>query len=572
MRDSYVVPLTPARDLVAAAFAGALVRAAKKNAWPEGAESLAVDVERPGNPTHGDYATSVALRLAKTLKRNPRDIATAIAAEVETKAPIASVDVAGGGFVNVRLDEAWLREQVNAIANAGEEYGRSEHLAGRAIQVEFVSANPTGPLTVANARGGPLGDALANVLAFAGANVTREYYVEDVSTQVKRFGLSVAVRYRQLFGEQIDLPADGYLGEYVKDIAAQIKERHGARYRDVSLEEQAKVFAPMAIDWSVADAQRVMGKFGIRYDTWFKQSSFIENGYLKKTIDVLRKRGVIAEREGVVFFETPEAAALRRDQTDEGWVLLDKADDPPAKYLATDIAYHRLCLEDRGVDLKLNVWGANTQYHLQQMKIALPALGIDPARIEVVLYQYVHFIKEGVLTRMGRRTGEYLLLEDVVDAVGADVARFFLLQRSADSPLEFDFELAVQQSNDNPVYYVQYAHARIASIFRTAAERGVTADGADVSLLVAPGERDLIRLAQKLPELLTEVAEHRGVHLLTVYALELAGAFHGFYRDHRVVDDAQPDLSKARLRLMQAIQLTLRQTLRLLGVNAPDSM
>jgi arginyl-tRNA synthetase len=566
------VPLTPARDLVAAAFAAALARAAKKNAWPEGAESLPVDVERPGNPTHGDYATSVALRLAKTLKRNPRDIATAIAAEVEKKAPIASVDVAGGGFVNVRLDEAWLREQVNAIAKAGEDYGRSERLAGRRVQVEFVSANPTGPLTVANARGGPLGDALANVLAFAGANVTREYYVEDVSTQVTRFGLSVAVRYRQLFGEPIDLPADGYLGEYVKDIAAQIKERHGARYRDLSLKEQGKVFAPMAIDWSVADAQRVMGKFGIRYDTWFKQSSFIENGYLKKTIDALRKRGVIAEREGVVFFETPEAAALRRDQTDEGWVLLDKADDPPAKYLATDIAYHRLCLEERGVDLKLNVWGANTQYHLQQMKIALPALGIDPARIEVVLYQYVHFIKEGVLTRMGRRTGEYLLLEDVVDAVGADVARFFLLQRSADSPLEFDFELAVQQSNDNPVYYVQYAHARIASIFRTAQERGVTADGADVSLLVAPGERDLIRLAQKLPELLTEVTAHRGVHLLTVYALELAGAFHGFYRDHRVVDDGDPALSKARLRLMQAIQLTLRQTLRLLGVSAPDSM
>jgi arginyl-tRNA synthetase len=555
---------------VAAAFAKALARAAKKNGW-QGTESVATLAEVPKDPTHGDYATSIALRLAKALKRNPREIATAIAAEVEKKAPIASVDVAGGGFVNVRLDDAWLREQVNAIVNAGEDYGRSEHLAGRAIQVEFVSANPTGPVTVANARGGPLGDALANVLAFAGANVTREYYVEDVSTQVKRFGISVAVRYRQLFGEEIELSADGYQGEYVKDIAAQIKERHGARYRDRSLEEQAKAFAPMAIDWVVADAQRVItGKFGIRYDAWFKQSTFIEDGYLDKTIDALRKRGVIAERDGVIFFETPEAAALRRDQTDEGWVLVDKAGDP--KYLATDIAYHRLCLEERGVDLKLNVWGANTQYHLQQMKIALPALGIDPSRLEVVLYQYVRFLKEGVLTRMGRRTGEYLLLEDVLDAVGADVARFFLLQRSADSPLDFDFELAVQQSNDNPVYYIQYAHARIASIFRTAAERGVTADGADVSLLVAPGERDLIRLAQKLPELLTEITAHRGVHLLTVYALELAGAFHGFYRDHRVVDDANPALSKARLRLMQAIQLTLRQTLRLMGVSAPDSM
>ena len=206
------------------------------------------------------------------------------------------------------------------------------------------------------------------------------------------------------------------------------------------------------------------------------------------------------------------------------------------------------------------------------MKIVLPALGIDASRLEVVLYQYVRFLKEGVLTRMGRRTGEYLLLEDVLDAVGVDVTRFFLLQRSADSPLDFDFELAVQQSNDNPVYYVQYAHARIASIFRTAAERGMSPDGADVSLLNAPAERDLIRLAQKFPELLTEIVAHRGVHLLTVYALELAGAFHGFYRDHRVVDDADPARSKARLRLVQAIQLTLRQTLRLLGVSAPESM
>jgi len=563
--------LTPARDLVATAFADALARAAKERGW-NGTEGADVDVEVPKSLAHGDYATSVAMRLAKTVRRPPREIADAIAAKVDTKPPIAKVEVAGGGFINVRLDDAWLREQVNAIIASGEDYGRSERLKGQKIQIEFVSANPTGPLTVANARGGPLGDALANVIGFAGAAVQREYYVEDSSTQVKRFGISVAVRYRQLFGEEIELPADGYQGDYVKEIAAQIKERHGARYRDLGLEEQGKAFAPMAIDWSVADAQRVTGKLGIRYDAWFKQSSFIENGYLDETIEVLRKRGVIAERDGVVFFETPEAAALRRDETEEGWVLLDKADDPPAKYLATDIAYHRLCFEKRGVGLKLNVWGANTQYHLQQMKIAMPILGIDPSRLEVVLYQYVHFIKEGVLTRIGRRTGQYLLLEDVLDAVGADVTRFFMLQRGADSPLEFDFELAVQQSNDNPVYYVQYAHARIASIFRTAGERGINADGADVQLLAAPAERELIRLVQKLPELLREIVQHRGVHLLTVYALELAGAFHGFYRDHRVVDDTNVPLSKARLRLVQAVQVALRQTLRLVGVNAPDSM
>ena len=560
--------LTPARDLVAAALADALARAAAAEGWA-GATALPIDVEVPANPTHGDYATSIAMRLAKTLRKSPRDIATAIVQKVEPREPIASAEVAGGGFVNVRLDEAWLRLQVDEIMKAGDSYGRSERLKGKKIQVEFVSANPTGPLTVGNARGGPLGDVLANVLAFAGADVQREYYVEDSTMQVTRFGISLAVRYRQLFGEDIGLPSDGYQGDYVKDIAAQIKERHGARYRDLSLDEQGKAFVPMAIDWMVADAQRVTGKLGIHFDTWFKQSSFIESGYLDKTIEELRKRGVIVERDGVVFFETPAAVALRREG-DEGWVLKDAAGE--AKYLATDIAYHRLCLEERGFDLKLDVWGANTQYHVAQMKMALPVLGVDPMRFEVVLYQYVRFLQDGVLQRMGRRTGQFLLLEDVIDAVGPDVTRFFLLQRGADSALDFDFELAVQQSSDNPAYYVQYAHARIASIFRTAAERGITVDGADVSLLRAPAERDLIRLAQKLPELLTEIQGHRGVHLLAVYALELAGAFHSFYRDHRVVDQGDVPLSKARLRLVQAIGVTLRQTLRLIGVSAPESM
>jgi arginyl-tRNA synthetase len=559
--------LTPARDLVGAALADALARASRDKGW-EGTTAFPIDVEVPKDTAHGDYATSIAMRLAKPLRKNPRDIATAIVEKIEKRAPIAAVEIAGGGFINVRLDEPWLRQQVDEIVKAGDSYGSSELLKGKRVQVEFVSANPTGPLTLANARGGPLGDTLASVLSFAGAEVTREYYVEDGGTQVVRFGESVAVRYRQLFGEEVTMPADGYQGEYVTDIAKQIKERHGARYRDLSIEEQGKVFAPMAIDWVVADAQRVTATFGIRYDTWFKQSTFLASGYFETTLDELRARGAIVDRDGVVFFETPEAIALRREG-EQGWVL--SANGEP-KYLGTDIAYHRLCLEERGIDLKLDVWGANTQYHLQQMKIALPVLGIDPSRFEVVLYQYVRFLKEGVLQRMGRRTGQFLLLEDVLDAVGADVTRFFLLQRGADSPLDFDFELAVQQSSDNPVYYVQYAHARIASIFRTAAERGITPDGGNLDLLDAPGERELIRLAQKFPELLTEIVDHRGVHLLAVYALELAGAFHGFYRDHRVVDENDAARSKARLRLMRAIQLTLRQTLRLLGVSAPESM
>ncbi|HEY6201422.1 MAG TPA: arginine--tRNA ligase [Candidatus Limnocylindria bacterium] len=558
---------TPARDLVAAAFSDALGRAARQHGW-QGTEGVPIDVEVPANVEHGDYATSIPMRLAKTLRRPPREIANAIKDQLDLRPPLAAAEVAGGGFVNVRLDVAWLRGQVDAIIADGADYGRSQALRGKRIQVEFVSANPTGPLTLANARGGPLGDVLASVLQFSGASVQREYYVEDGGGQVERFGISVAVRYRQLFGEDTPLPADAYQGDYVKDIAAQIKDQHGDVYRALSLEEQGRVFGPMAIDWVVTDAQRVTAKFGITYDTWFRQSSFIQSGYLSKTIDELRKLGVIVEREGVVFFETPEAVALRREG-EEGWVLVRANGEPT--YLGTDIAYHRQCLEERGVGLKLNIWGANTQYHLQQMKIALPVLGIAPERFEVVLYQFVRFLHEGVLVRMGRRTGQFLLLEDVLEAVGRDAARFLLLQRGADSQLDFDFELAVQQSNDNPVYYVQYAHARIASIFRTAAERGITPEDADLSALTTPGELALIKLCLRFPELLADIVGHRGVHLLTGYALELAGAFHGFYRDHRVVSD-DAAVSKARLRLVRAVQVTLRQTLGLLGVSAPETM
>jgi len=555
--------VTAPRDLVATAIRDALRRAATDRGWT-GAD-VAVDVERPADPGHGDYASTVALKLARPLRKSPREIAEEIRSRVATGDGIAAVEVAGHGFINVRLDTSWLARQVDDIVSAGTDFGRLDALKGQRIQVEFVSANPTGPLTLGNARGGPLGDVLSSLLAFAGAAVTREYYVEDGGTQVKHFGESIAVRYRQLLGENVELSPEGYPADYVKDLAAQIKQRDGDRYRSLSLEEQGKIFAKIGIDWVVEDAQRVMAKLGIRFDEWFRQSSFIESGYFQKTIDDLRRMGRLVDRDGAVWFDAPE---MPEDK--EGWVVIRSNGDP--LYLGTDIAYHRLCLFERGFDKKIDVWGANTHYHLVQMKVALAAFDIDERRWEVVLYQYVRFLNEGVIQRMGKRTGQFLLLEDVLDAVGVDATRFFLLQRSADAPLDFDLELAVQQSNDNPVYYVQYAHARIASIFRTAAERGLTVDGADVSALTSPAELDLVRLCLRFPELVAEVLEHKGVHLFTSYALELAGAFHSFYRDNRVVDEGDVPRSKARLRLVQAVQVALRQTLGLLGVSAPEKM
>jgi len=555
--------VTAPRDLVATAIRDALRRAATDRGWT-GAD-VAVDVEHPADPGHGDYASTVALKLARPLRKSPREIAEEIRSRVATGDGIAAVEVAGHGFINVRLDTSWLARQVDDIVSAGTDFGRLDALKGQRIQVEFVSANPTGPLTLGNARGGPLGDVLSSLLAFAGAAVTREYYVEDGGTQVKHFGESIAVRYRQLLGENVELSPDGYPADYVKDLAAQIKQRDGDRYRSLSLEEQGKIFAKIGIDWVVEDAQRVMAKLGIRFDEWFRQSSFIESGYFQKTMDDLRRMGRLVDRDGAVWFDAPE---MPEDK--EGWVVIRSNGDP--LYLGTDIAYHRLCLFERGFDKKIDVWGANTHYHLVQMKVALAAFDIDERRWEVVLYQYVRFLNEGVIQRMGKRTGQFLLLEDVLDAVGVDATRFFLLQRSADAPLDFDLELAVQQSNDNPVYYVQYAHARIASIFRTAAERGLTVDGADVSALTSPAELDLVRLCLRFPELVAEVLEHKGVHLFTSYALELAGAFHSFYRDNRVVDEGDVPRSKARLRLVQAVQVALRQTLGLLGVSAPEKM
>jgi len=551
------------RDAVAAAAR----RAGDELGWPEGSRAVPVEIERPKVAEHGDYATSVAMRLARPLRKPPREVAEAIRSRIAVMAngPIASSEVAGTGFVNLRLDVHWLARQADAIVAAGTDFGRSDALRGRRIQVEYISANPTGPMTVANARGGPLGDVIANLLAFAGADVQREYYVDDSGTQTDALGRSVAVRYRELGGDtSVPFPDDGYLGDYILDYARRVRAEDGGRYEPLPLAEQGAVLAKRVLPWVIAEHRRVAEKFGIRYDEWFSESSLIASGYFADTLEELRRRGAIEERDGAVWLRST-------DPTDdkEGYVVIRSNGEPT--YFGKDIAYHRMCLVERGIDKKIDVWGANTHGHMRKMRQALLSLGIPLERWQVVLYQYVRFVHEGVLVRMGKRTGKFLLLEDVIDAVGVDAARYFLLQSSADRSLDFDFELAVQQSNENPVYYVQYAHARIASIFRTAAERGIAPDGAESALLTSPVELELLRACLRFPELVEDMLEHYGVHLLTGYALELAGLFHGFYRDHRVLSD-DAALSKARLRLVEAVQVTLRQTLALLGIDAPTRM
>ncbi|MDO8563085.1 MAG: arginine--tRNA ligase [Candidatus Limnocylindria bacterium] len=552
---------TTARDQVAAALGEAVRAAAADLGWglPEGV----VEIERPGDPRHGDYATSVALRLAKPLRKAPLEIAEAIRARVAIGGPIAAVEVARPGFVNVRLAPDWLARQVGAIVAAGTGYGRSSRLARKRIQVEFVSANPTGPMHVGNARGGPLGDVVANVLAFAGADVSREYYVNDSGNQVEVFGRTLAVRYRELGGESgLEIPEGGYAAPYVIDLARRIRDEEGARYDGLPLEEQARALAPRAIGMLVAEHRSVAERFGIHFDNFTYETSLRSSGYFEETVAELRRLGQVEDRDGAVWFRSRELG----EDIDS---VLIRSNGLPT-YFGIDVAYHRQVLAGLDFDQKIDIWGANTHGHARRMKLAMGALDLGD-KWQVVIYQFVKFLHEGVLVKMGKRTGQFLLLEDLLDAVGVDAARFFLLMSGADRGLDFDFELAVQQSNENPVYYVQYAHARIASVFRNARDAGIGWDDADLRLLDEPGTLDLVRACLRFPELVADLATSLQVHQLTGYAMELAGLFHPWYKANRVLGD---DLAKtkARLRLIEAVAVTLRQTLSLLGVGAPEHM
>jgi len=554
-----------ARDAIASAFRAAIDLAAADLGWPAETKAEPVSIERPSDPAHGDYASSIGLRLAKPLRRAPLQIAEAIRDRFPPSEVVASVEVAKPGFINVRLTDAWVARQADAIAAAGAAYGRSTRLTGQKIQVEYISANPTGPMTVANARGGPLGDALANVLAFTGADVTREYYVNDTGTQVAQLGTSVALRYRELFGEKVAIPDDAYPADYVVEIAQAIRDAEGDRYRSLSLEEQARVLAPKAIDIIVDDwHHRTAEKFGMRFDVWYRESELAGSDYVRETIAELRRLDVIEDRDGAVWLKSRDLG----EDIDSVLVRSDPARTPT--YFGVDLAYHRQALVERGFDRKIDIWGANTYGHMLKMRAGLKALGLLE-RWDVVIYQFVRFVHEGEILGMSKRHGQFIELEDVIDRVGVDVARWFFLQSGADRSLDFDLELAVKQSSENPAYYVQYAHARIASIVRTAEERSLSSKDADVSLLRAPGEIALIKLLLRFPDLVDDVLERRAPHMLTVYALELAGMFHTFYRDHRVVGDDLA-LSRARLRLVEATQVTLRQVLSLLGISAPERM
>jgi arginyl-tRNA synthetase len=434
---------------------------------------------------------------------------------------------------------------------------------GASVQVEFVSANPTGPLPAASGRGGSLGDSLARVLAAAGYRVQREYYVNDHGNQVDIFGQSLLARYRQAFGQDAPVPGHGYQGEYLADLGRHVKDVEGDRFLMVPPDEASQKLAALGIAYFLSGIRSDLERLGIEYDCWFSEGSLYNQGDVARTLDLLRASGHVATREGATWFVS---TALGEDKDN---VLVRTNGEPT--YFASDIAYHRNKLEARGFDRVIDVWGADHQGHVSRTRTAVASLGISAERLQIIIHQLITLKVGGQAVRMSKRTGNIVLLREVIDEVGRDACRFFFVSRSADSHLDFDLDLAKKQSDENPVYYVQYAHARISSILRLAESRGLLGHDGDLTLVRHPAELTLIRKMLELPELVELAATNLEPHHLPHYALDLASVFHSFYKQCKVVSDDEP-LTYARLKLVTAARWALRNTLDLIGVAAPEQM
>jgi len=493
----------------------------------------------------------------------PIKIAEAIARHIPSAEFLARVEPAPPGFVNFTLSDEWLAQQVEAILAAGEAYGNTDLGKGKRVQVEFVSANPTGPLTVGSGRNAVIGDTLANVLSAAGYDVQREYYINDRGTQVELFNETLYARYAQALGVDEEIPERGYRGAYMVEMGREIAAEEGDRFLKMPKAEAIAAIGEIGLKKILQGIKDDLEAMGIHYDNWFSERS-LYNGAFDKVMAILRQGGYIVEREGAIWFASTE---LGEDKDN----VLVRSDGEPG-YFASDIAYHYNKFVERGFDWVIDVWGADHQGHVPRMKAMMRALGLDPERLTLIIYQLVTLKRGGEVVRLSKRTGDIVTLREVLDEVGSDAVRFFLLSRSAESQMDFDLELAKEQSAENPVYYVQYAHARIASILRYAGDLDYS-DG-DVSLLRSEPELTLIRKMLLLPEIVELAATSLAPHHLTYYAQDLASAFHCFYRDCRVVssDPADAELTKARLKLVLAAKIVLAKTLKLMGMSAPERM
>ncbi len=562
----------------------AYAAAAEKGELPGGAV-LTGTVEIPKDVTNGDYAANHAMTGARALRMAPRKIADALAANLSLEGSyFSAVEVAGPGFINFRLGERWYGDVLRAVAAEGEDYGRVDVGHGEKVMVEFVSANPTGPMHMGNARGGVLGDAIASVLDRAGFDVWREFYVNDAGNQIEKFASSIDARYRQLIlGEDaVAFPEDGYQGEDIRDLARAFYEANGESYLDKSEKERHEAMAAFGLERNIPKMQADLRRYGIEYDKWFFESELHKSGYVSETVQMLTDRGCTYEKDGALWLRTSQILTerLKREgKSDKEIEKLELKDDVLRRangfytYFAADIAYHRNKLSARGFDRAINVWGADHHGHVARLKGALDALGLDGDRLEIVLMQLVKLLYEGQPVRMSKRTGKAISLTTLLDEIPVDAARYFFNSRP-ESAVEFDLALAVRQDSENPVYYVQYAHARICSMLAALAEDGhavPAAAEADLSLLTAPEERELIKQLALLPEEIRQAALSLDPSRINRYVTELAARFHKFYTVCRI-KGAEPGLLEARLLLADCVRRVIALSLGLIGVSAPEKM
>ena len=522
-----------------------------------------ISIERPQKAEHGDYASSLPLKLARATSLNPLNIAKSIVSFMPKSEEIAEVSVAPPGFINFRLSTGWLTKQVDNILEQQKSYGNITKGNGEQIQIEFVSANPTGPLHIGHGRGAVLGSTLANVLDAAGFKVQKEYYINDSGNQIVSFYRSLYSRYQQCLGIDTEMPAEGYFGSYVTDLARELIDEHGDEFLKMPRDEAESKLGKLGLEKMLLKIKESLEALRVNYDCWFSESSLYENGQYDKVMAMLKQSGYIAEKESATWFVST-ALGEHKDN------VVVRSDGTPT-YFATDIAYHYNKFITRGFDTVIDIWGADHQGHVSRMEAVVGALGIDPKRLKVIISQMITLKRGGELVKLSKRSGDMISLAEVIEEVGVDACRFFFLCRSADSQMDFDMELAKKESQDNPVYYIQYAYARIASIFRLAEEKGIKYDDGDVSLLKEESELTLIRSMLQLPEIIEMIANTLEPHHLTYYAQELATIFHSFYKQCRVVTD-DVDMTKARLKLVASAGIVLDKTLGLMGMSAPEKM
>ncbi|MFZ5518352.1 MAG: arginine--tRNA ligase [Candidatus Zhuqueibacterota bacterium] len=523
-----------------------------------------IKLERPKSTEHGDLSTNVAMQLAATARRNPRQIAQDIAANLQVESGILEkVEIAGPGFINFHLGWGYYRKALKDLMAQGDQFGRSDIGQGLKIQIEFVSANPTGPLNVVSARAATVGDIMVNLYNAVGYAADREFYINDAGRQVKLLGQSVSARYMALLGFSESFPEEGYHGEYVKDLARDIIEESGDRYASLAIEARQVEFSQIALRKMIQQHKTAMEQFRVHFQTWFRESDLRKDNSHLSVLAYLQEHGYCYEKDGATWFRSEQFG----DEKDR--VLLTQEGEPT--YFLVDIAYHRNKFE-RGYKKLYDIWGPDHHGYIQRMKAAIMALGYGKEDFEVEIVQQVNLLRSGEVIKMSKRAGQIIEMQELIDEVGVDAARFFFTNRKSSSHLDFDMDLARKQSDENPVFYVQYAHARLVNVILFANEQGVTLDNEiDLNRLNVEEEKQLISQLLQFPDIIASAAELWEPHRVTVYLHELASIFHHFYHLHRVVSEDR-ELSKARLFLVKATHLVLANGLRILGITAPEKM